>query len=248
MKNRIWFMGAEKKMKINFKNIFVVLSSPAEVLNYGAAYFNYKRGLSQIMGCTIEEIDRLYQEINGSDFIRNIIIKSNSPISFFHPNMLSPFRAPAIYVICRILKPETVVETGVADGFSSSFILQALELNQKGRLFSIDLPNQPGHEIENETGWLIPKNLRYRWRLILGSSEEKLPTLLTDLKRVDLFYHDSEHIYENMMFEFNAVWKYLKPKGRLLADDITDNTAFREFVEEKRCRYIKLFKLGIAIK
>lgn len=162
--------------------------------------------------------------------------------------MLSPLRAPAIYVTCRMFKPEIVVETGVASGFSSAFILQALELNQKGRLFSIDLPNQPGQEIENETGWLVPKNLRYRWKLILGSSKEKLPVLLRDLERVDLFYHDSEHSYENMMFEFNTVWKYLKPEGQLLADDITENAAFEEFVREKRCKHIKLFKLGIAVK
>lgn len=235
-------------MKINFKNILTALNNPAKVLDYGITCIDYKRRLSQITGCTIKEASRLYKEINESDFMKDIIIKSNSSIGFFHLNMLSPLRAPAIYVICRILKPEIVVETGVADGFSSSFILQALELNQKGRLFSIDLPNQPGQKIENETGWLIPKNLRHKWKLILGSSEEKLPTLLRDLERVDLFYHDSEHSYKNMMFEFNTVWKYLKPKSQLLADDITENSAFKEFVERKKCKYIKLFKLGIAIK
>jgi len=46
-----------------------------------------------------------------------------------------------LYVIVRLLKPEKVVETGVAAGVSSAFILEAMDDNGIGTLYSIDLPN-----------------------------------------------------------------------------------------------------------
>lgn len=46
-----------------------------------------------------------------------------------------------LYAICRIMKPDIVVETGVAQGVSTAFILKALSANNAGGLFSIDLPN-----------------------------------------------------------------------------------------------------------
>jgi len=221
-----------------------------KIVNFINVFFFYKYKLAHLIGVPKREINFLYNEINTSDFLKEIKRKTKKIRGWYYLSMLSPFRAPLLYVICRILKPEVVIETGVADGYSSSFILYALEKNMKGYLYSIDLPNQPGHELkEGKTaGWLVPKNLKKRWTLIFGSSKEKLPELLINLNKIDIFYHDSDHSYEHMMFEFNTIWKYLKPKGYLLADDITENIAFKEFVEEKKCKYIKLFKLGIAIK
>jgi len=51
------------------------------------------------------------------------------------------FHSLSLYVIIRAVKPEIVIETGVASGKSSSLILLALEHNAKGKLFSVDLPN-----------------------------------------------------------------------------------------------------------
>jgi hypothetical protein len=45
-----------------------------------------------------------------------------------------------LYAIVRAYKPDIVVETGVARGASSSFILCAMHENGKGHLYSIDLP------------------------------------------------------------------------------------------------------------
>jgi len=46
----------------------------------------------------------------------------------------------SLYFMIRIQKPNVVIETGVHRGVSTSFILQALEDNNKGNLYSIDLP------------------------------------------------------------------------------------------------------------
>ena len=59
-----------------------------------------------------------------------------------HMQERSCFGKSYLYGICRRINPEIVVETGVSIGTSSSFILQALEDNKKGHLYSIDLPDQ----------------------------------------------------------------------------------------------------------
>ena len=38
--------------------------------------------------------------------------------------------------------------------------------------------------------------------------------------------HDSEHTYENMTWEFQTVWPYLKTGGLLLSHDVEANSAF----------------------
>jgi len=61
----------------------------------------------------------------------------------------------------RILKPEIVIETGVFEGHSSLAILLALEENNKGCLYSIDLPS-PSLPLGKEPGWIVPEHLRKR--------------------------------------------------------------------------------------
>lgn len=219
------------------------------ILDLTATTVSYKQRVAHLFGISRKEIGTLYAELYASEFFRGIKGRvSVSPIRYYL-SMVSPFRAPLLYVACRILRPERVVETGVKDGFSSSFTLFALEMNKKGQLYSIDLPNTKGQELESDkdTGWLVPAGLKGRWQLAFGTSRDILPGLLHDLGAINLFFHDSDHSYENMMFEFNESWKYLRPGGYLLSDDITDNGAFDEFIKENSCAAsARLFKTGLA--
>ncbi|MEM3573395.1 MAG: class I SAM-dependent methyltransferase [Nitrososphaeria archaeon] len=158
--------------------------------------------------------------------------------------MNTPLRGPIVWAVTRALKPRVVIETGVASGFSTALILQSLSLNGRGLLYSIDVPNLDPEAVlpdGKEPGWLIPKGLKERWTFIYGLSRDKLKPLLQKLGSVDLFLHDSEHSYENMMFEFKAVWPFLREGGILLADDVTVNTAFKDFVNMKRPTYVTNF-------
>lgn len=219
-------------------------------VSYLSAMLLYKIKISSFLKVSYKTISLYCNEINKSLLMKEIIIKKCIKKNIFDLSMVCKLRAPALYVLCRIIRPVTIVETGVAEGFSSSFILQALENSQNGHLYSIDLPNQPGEELSEGkyTGWLVPEELKNRWSLMLGSSKEKLPLLLEGLKCIDIFYHDSEHSYQNMLFEFKTVWKYVKIGGFLCVDDITENNAFDEFSREVNCKKIKLFKLGIIKK
>ncbi|CAA9428145.1 MAG: hypothetical protein AVDCRST_MAG22-3060 [uncultured Rubrobacteraceae bacterium] len=131
------------------------------------------------------------------------------------------------YLACRIVVPETVVETGVAYGVSSAYILRALEQNGRGTLHSVDLPPLR-REYERFWGIAVPEGLRERWLIHRGSSRRVLPGLLQETGPLDLFVHDSLHTLHNMRREFDAVWPHLRKGGFILADDVERNGAFAD--------------------
>ncbi|HVL49203.1 MAG TPA: class I SAM-dependent methyltransferase [Candidatus Thermoplasmatota archaeon] len=136
------------------------------------------------------------------------------------------------YAIVRALKPEVVVETGVARGVTSHAILSALEDNGRGRLVSVDLPGLEAGATE-AVGELVPEALRARWDLRLGPSASLLPGILRGVGPVDLFIHDSAHTYRNMAREYALGLAALKPEGVLMSDDVC-NDALLEIVERER--------------
>ena len=135
---------------------------------------------------------------------------------------------PFLYKLCKLVKPKLIVETGVAYGVSSSYILKALDENNKGKLISIDSIFRPWQSKEM-IGAAIPKNLRNRWELKIGTSEKILKKTLTTLPSIDIFLHDSLHTYKNMHYEFKTSWPFIKDNGFLLSDDISGNNAFSDF-------------------
>jgi hypothetical protein len=152
-----------------------------------------------------------------------------------------------LYALTRTLRPDVVVETGVCNGFSTLCLLTALQVNERGHLYSVDYPYRADESLDQfreetfhqyggaaipadrEPGWLIPSPLRDRWSLTLGRSQRELPGLLEDLGDVDVFLHDSEHSVPCMHFEFELAWEFLADSGVLLADDVSWNDAFETF-------------------
>lgn len=133
-----------------------------------------------------------------------------------------------LYVLCKLLKPDKIIETGVAYGSSSMYILQALEENKNGMLYSIDYAFSPWQS-KQMIGAAIPDNLRKNWNLIFGPSSQELPKLLSSINPIDVFFHDSLHTFKNMTFEFETAWPYIKKGGFLISDDISGNNAFHRF-------------------
>ena len=170
------------------------------------------------------------------------------------------FNEVTLYAIVRALQPEVVVETGGTPGKSSAFILRAMNRNGAGKLFTIDLPppasgssklqaDEYFHAVRPagaESGWIIPDALRVRHHLLLGPSREHLPPLLSDLSKVDIFLHDSDHSYDNMMWEFETALKAMPESGLLLSDDILDNSSFFDFCKRSGFMYENVFNLGAA--
>jgi hypothetical protein len=143
-----------------------------------------------------------------------------------------PALARAAWCIAMHARPRTVFETGVARGVSTRVILEALERNADGRLFSIDQPPLLDLELHTEIAAAVPGSLRSRWTLVRGSSRRRLDGLLAATNEVDFFLHDSMHTARNMSFELRTVWPRLRPGGFVLMDDIERNNSFCSFADE----------------
>jgi hypothetical protein len=135
------------------------------------------------------------------------------------------------YALARAIKPDVILETGVANGISSSYWLLACHLNGKGHVYSIDIDNGEYLPPGKPTGWIVPNYLRGRWTLELGDARDVLPKVLGQVGSVDIFVHDSSHSYEHMKFEFDQAYQHIRPGGLLLSDDVDFNTAFSDFAD-----------------
>lgn len=145
-----------------------------------------------------------------------------------------------LYYFIRETKPKIIIETGVLHGLTTTWILQALKDNKSGKLISIDLPRRdwnlymgsrqfgPGSESEKEEledqnpGWIIPEYLKSNWELVLGPSEIELEKVCKNIKKVDLFIHDSDHSYETMKYECDYVANEY-PEADIIIDDFNLN-------------------------
>jgi predicted O-methyltransferase YrrM len=161
-------------------------------------------------------------------------IGADAPLLQTHHGDLSFGRL--CYVVCRAVRPSAAVETGVAYGVTSSFLLAALAANGGGSLHSIDRSHpEPG--ADELVGSLIPAPLKSRWVLHRGTSDRILPRLARELGAIGLFLHDSRHTYRNIKRELEAVTPFLAPAALVLADDVDRNAAFADWAAASRPRY-----------
>jgi len=142
--------------------------------------------------------------------------------------------AESAYAAVRHLEPSAVVETGVARGVTTRFLLQAMDGH--GELYSVDLPpNRPGWE--NDSASAVPLHLRGHWHFARGASKRLLPGIVERHAPLRLFIHDSLHTTKNVLFELRTVWPHLAPGGVILVDDVDQNSAFATFAREVDCRW-----------
>lgn len=146
------------------------------------------------------------------------------------------------YIAVRALRPKTIVETGVANGVSTSYLLLALEKNGVGMLHSIEIGDRAYLPEGKEPGWIVPDWLKPRWDLLIGDSRELLPKVLSDLGPIDLFIHDSLHTYDQMLWEYRCAVPHLIPGGVLISDDAGWNSAFSEFATEIHAQHSAILR------
>jgi hypothetical protein len=141
--------------------------------------------------------------------------------------------ARALWCIARHSRPEKVVETGVARGVSSRFILEALAANGSGHLWSVDLP--PLLEgFHASVGAAVPAAARARWTYIRGSSRRELPRLFAAIAPIDVFVQDSIGTRPTVLAELGLAWGALRPEGLLVVNAVNRSDALADFLAANR--------------
>jgi len=129
-----------------------------------------------------------------------------------------------LYALVRATGPDRVVETGVANGASSFFLLHALRKNGRGQLASVD--------VRGNVGGLLDDSERREWRLtILGASRRgaQFKSLVADGPPIDVFLHDSDHRYLWQMLELESAVANMATRSIVLCDDADSSYAFLDY-------------------
>jgi len=141
-------------------------------------------------------------------------------------------QAGLLYLLIRSQRPQRVIETGVRPGYTTAWILAALEANGEGSLHSLG-PGPTAHRIQSvrdvTVGQFVPPALRGRWTLVLGNTMDNLRELLEEQRPVDLFLYDNGPDADRARFELHSAWAALSPRGILLAHHVDANPAWSDF-------------------
>jgi hypothetical protein len=161
----------------------------------------------------------------------------------------------AVWCTVTHTRPEVVIETGVAHGVTSRIVLEALNANDRGHLWSIDLPHPFNHRLHSQIGIAVTDACRARWSYVEGSSRQRLPSVVTQVGSAQIFIHDSLHTAPNTVFEMNQAARVMPPGGVMLVDDISTHRGFSAFARRHPeyqaivCPSAdKIGQFGIAVK
>lgn len=125
-------------------------------------------------------------------------------------------------------RPECVIETGVANGLSSRTILAALDLNNRGSLYSFDIDSRAANS--------VPAQLKERWHFRTLDRKRALKQLAQHAEQltggVGVWLHDSDQSYSWLRSELNLAQRVLAPGGILIVDDADGTEAFADFCRE----------------
>ncbi len=122
------------------------------------------------------------------------------------------------------IKPEFVVETGVANGTSTRTILSAFKnynLNNS-QLFSFDIDSRVATKE-------FMDNSQFNFVLV---GDRNFHQGILQIDQIDIFYHDSDHSYVNQMLEYTLAWERIRTGGALVSDDVNWSNAFLDFCKK----------------
>jgi predicted O-methyltransferase YrrM len=178
-------------------------------------------------GATDAEILRFRRELRESE-LPDQLLERGAGVAFTHELP----QGALLYLIVRAQRPETILETGVRPGYSTAWLLAALEANGTGELTSLGPGPTAGrsagvHEVV--VGQFVPPPLRARWTLALGNTEDRLREILARSGPLDLFFYDNGPDATRARFELHAAWERLSPHGILLSHHIDASPAWSAF-------------------
>ena len=200
----------------------------------GDVYLDPTLLVANLSGANKERLQDIALEYNGLSRVlldRYHKAKPNYPESWKLKSSFSLF----VYLLCRVVRPKITIETGVANGDSSFFVINALLKNSSGTLYSTD--------IGRNVGALITDEERQVWHLKMLEAnriKKSFSVFMESLGELDLFVHDSEHSYSWQLFELESAYKHAHVGSYICSDDVDSSYAFIDFARRHRLRTFAL--------
>jgi hypothetical protein len=183
--------------------------------------------IRKLSGVSESELRRYRQDLHGRE-LPDLLLGRGAGAAYVQELP----QGALLYLLVRALRPRRVVETGVRPGYSTAWILSALDDNGQGTLTSLGPGTMNGRASgvhEGTVGEFVAPSLRSRWTLVLGNTEDRLAGILADGVPVELFFYDNGPDRDRTWFELRCAWQALAPKGVLLAHHVDANPVWTEF-------------------
>ena len=139
-----------------------------------------------------------------------------------------------VYFLTRLIKPNNIIETGVAAGFTTYAFLKAIEKNKKGNLYSSDFPYFRLPNAEQFIGIIIPASLKKKWNLYINGDENNIKEIKKRIKSVDLVHYDSDKTYEGRKNFLKSISTIIHKDTFIIMDDLHDNTFFYDLISKDK--------------
>ena len=140
----------------------------------------------------------------------------------------------AVYFLTRFTKPNNIIETGVAAGFTSYGFFEAIKKNNKGKLYSSDFPYFRLPDPEKFIGIIVPKYFKENWCLYIKGDENNIKEIKKKIKFVDLVHYDSDKSYNGRKNFIKMISDLVHNQTFLIMDDIRNNSFFLDYVNKHK--------------
>jgi len=188
--------------------------------------------ISVVTNCPVSTVLAYFEEIEHDEHLKTHIHARvlTSPFRYSCDSEAMFGRRLGWYAFVRVLKPKTVVETGVDKGLGSIVLCAALLRNgQEG------FPGQYyGTDINPRAGLLLAEPYSNVGRILYGDSLRCLATIPS----IDLFINDSDHSVQYEQSEYEAIAPKLGPSGVILGDNAHATDALARFSEARGRRFV----------
>ena len=166
----------------------------------------------------------------------------NEPAFFPETGMYDWIEGQILYLLIRSIKPKVVVEISPNYGYSTGFILLAMNKNNCGQLYSFDLEEE-FHQRALRNFARVGINASCR-RFFAGDVREDYKHVLLD--EVDLLFMDSDHSYAFAQWYISNLYPKVVEGGLIHAHDVLgygvrphlgdegEGRAIWEFVQHQR--------------
>jgi hypothetical protein len=175
---------------------------------------------------------RAEAELNGVKIKR--VLESDSSIS----------RLILLELITRSGQFKSFIETGTQHGLSAYIVGEtAQRLGLEMKISSFDV---------SHAQYFIKSSGSDYFCLSRPARKKFMDSTLEINDNPLVFFHDSDHSYENMLFEFNWAWDNLQA-AVIISDDIDGNDAFYNFCESHQIKGFRILidagpAVGVAVR
>jgi hypothetical protein len=187
----------------------------------GPVFFRAEEFLAVVAGAGTHELERFREE---HVVLLEEIERRRRDVSLIFPEDFGSGDEMSfvLYSLLRLHQPQRVLETGVADGVSTFFRLNAIAKNGTGTVHSV--------EVDENVGSLLSEGERHAWNLhVIPAASPRAFNEVVARVAPDFFFHDSTHLYYWAHFEYKTVREQLGERCFMTSDDVDKSFASLDF-------------------